>query len=150
MHEISLGALAAAVLAMGLVMLLELRSIARLRRAVDGNLQRVFEQLDLLRFESQQLIEGQALAAHAGHSPQAAAAGGRAAGAETAGGGAAAPAVAGGSTLAEARPALGAGEARLLASLAAARARRDRGASAHATVSAAAIPGRAPERLNRP
>jgi hypothetical protein len=53
-HEISQSALAAAVLTLGLVILLELRSIARLRRSVDKHLQRVFEQLDLLRFESQQ------------------------------------------------------------------------------------------------
>ena len=53
-HEISQSALAAAVLTLGLVILLELRSIARLRRSVDNHLQRVFEQLDLLRFESQQ------------------------------------------------------------------------------------------------
>ena len=58
-HEISQSALAAAVLTLGLVILLELRSIARLRRAIDGNLERVFEQLDLLRFESQLLIEAQ-------------------------------------------------------------------------------------------
>lgn len=58
-HEISQSALAAAVLTLGCVILLELRSIAHLRRAVDGNLNRVFEQLDLLRFESQQLVEAQ-------------------------------------------------------------------------------------------
>jgi hypothetical protein len=53
-HEISQSALAAAVLTLGVVILLELHSISRLRRSVDANLQRVFEQLDLLRFESQQ------------------------------------------------------------------------------------------------
>ena len=48
-HEISQSALAAAVAMLGLVILLELRSIARLRSLVDGHLARVFEQLDLLR-----------------------------------------------------------------------------------------------------
>ena len=51
LHEISQSALAAAVLILGLVILLELRSIARLRSLVDGHLTRVFEQLDLLRFD---------------------------------------------------------------------------------------------------
>ncbi|HEX4024312.1 MAG TPA: hypothetical protein VHX52_06350 [Steroidobacteraceae bacterium] len=60
-HDISLSALAAAVVTLGLVILLELRSVMRLRQAVESNLARVFEQLDLLRFESQQLIEGQQL-----------------------------------------------------------------------------------------
>ena len=55
-HEISQSALAAAVAILGLVILLELRSIARLRSLVDGHLTRVFEQLDLLRVGSQQLI----------------------------------------------------------------------------------------------
>ena len=59
LHDASQAALAAAVMTLGLVMLLELRSIARLRRAVDCNLARVFEQLDLLRFENQQLLEAQ-------------------------------------------------------------------------------------------
>jgi hypothetical protein len=58
-HEISQTALAASVATLGLVILLELRSIARLRRAVDGHLARLFEQLDLMRFESQQLQEKQ-------------------------------------------------------------------------------------------
>jgi hypothetical protein len=56
-HEISQSALAAAVLTLAVVILLELQSIARLRRSVDSSLQRVFEQLDLLRFESQQAQE---------------------------------------------------------------------------------------------
>jgi hypothetical protein len=60
-HEISLAALAAAVVTLGLVILLELRSIAQLRRSVDAHLQRVFEQLDLLRFETQQ--RGEAVSA---------------------------------------------------------------------------------------
>jgi hypothetical protein len=58
-HDISQTALAGAVLTLGLVILLELRSIVRLRRLVDGHLARVFEQLDLLRYENQQLIEAQ-------------------------------------------------------------------------------------------
>ena len=51
LHEISQSALAAAVVALGLVILLELRSIKLLRRSMDSNLGRVFEQLDLMRFE---------------------------------------------------------------------------------------------------
>jgi uncharacterized protein YoxC len=61
MHDISVSALAAAVLSLGVVIMLELRSVLKLRQVVDGNLARVFEQLDLLRFESQQLLEGQQL-----------------------------------------------------------------------------------------
>ena len=45
LHDVSQTALAAAVLTLGLVILLELRSFARLRRSVDINLGRVFEQL---------------------------------------------------------------------------------------------------------
>ena len=59
-HELSLTALAAAVITLGLVMLLELRSLARLRRSVDASLARVFEQLDLLRSDQAQLFESQA------------------------------------------------------------------------------------------
>ena len=57
LHEISQTALAAAVLTLGLVLLLELRAIKRLRRSVDINLGRVFEQLEMLRAESRQLID---------------------------------------------------------------------------------------------
>jgi hypothetical protein len=64
-HEISQSALAAAVATLGLVMLLELRSISRLRRAMDKHLGRVFEQLDLLRSENQQLLEVQVRSAAA-------------------------------------------------------------------------------------
>jgi hypothetical protein len=100
-HEISQSALAAAVAILGLVILLELRSIARLRSLVDGHLTRVFEQLDLLRLGSQQLAETNETAA--------------------------APATRIASTAATApayaQPPLGAGEARLLAALTAARAR---------------------------
>src|SRR5580693_4921367 len=53
LHEISQSALAAAIVALGLVILLELRSIKMLRRSMDSNLGRVFEQLDLMRFEQQ-------------------------------------------------------------------------------------------------
>ena len=60
-HDISVSVLAAAVAALGVVIMLELRSVLKLRQIVDGNLARIFEQLDLLRFESQQLIEGQQL-----------------------------------------------------------------------------------------
>jgi len=62
-HDVSQAALAGAVLTLGLVILLELRSIKRLRRLVDGHLSRVFEQLDLLRYENQQLLEARAPAA---------------------------------------------------------------------------------------
>jgi len=61
-HDITQSALAAAVLALGVVMLLELRSLGRLRNTVSRDLSRVFEQLDLLRFDSQQLIEVQTVA----------------------------------------------------------------------------------------
>jgi hypothetical protein len=61
-RDFSESALAAAVLALGLVMLLELRSLGRLRNTVARDLSRVFEQLDLLRFDSQQLIDVQAAA----------------------------------------------------------------------------------------
>jgi len=61
LHDISVSALAAAVATLGVVIMLELRSVLKLRQVVDGNLARVFEQLDLLRFENQQLIEGQQL-----------------------------------------------------------------------------------------
>jgi hypothetical protein len=63
LHDISQTALAAAVLALGLVILLELRSFTRLRRSVDINLGRVFEQLEMLRAESRQMLEAQAQAA---------------------------------------------------------------------------------------
>jgi len=53
LHEISQSALAAAVVILGVVIMLELRSIKLLKRAMDVHLGRVFEQLDLLRFEKQ-------------------------------------------------------------------------------------------------
>ncbi|MFI4869807.1 MAG: DUF2802 domain-containing protein [Steroidobacterales bacterium] len=60
LHEVSQTALAAAVLTLGLVILLELRSIVRLRRTMDAGLARVFEQLDLVRLDAQQSLEAQA------------------------------------------------------------------------------------------
>jgi hypothetical protein len=63
LHDVSQTALAAAVLTLGLVILLEIRSFARLRRMVDINLARVFEQLELLRAESRQMLDAQAQAA---------------------------------------------------------------------------------------
>jgi hypothetical protein len=53
LHEISQSALAAAVVTLGIVILLELRSIKLLRRSMDAHLGRVFEQLDLMRFDKQ-------------------------------------------------------------------------------------------------
>jgi hypothetical protein len=65
LHDVSQTALAAAVLTLGLVILLELRSFTRLRRSVDINLGRVFEQLEMLRAESRTMLEAQAQAAAA-------------------------------------------------------------------------------------
>src|ERR1700729_1373875 len=65
LHDVSQTALAGAVLTLGLVMLLELRSFNRLRRSVDINLGRVFEQLEMLRAESRTMLEAQAQAAAA-------------------------------------------------------------------------------------
>jgi hypothetical protein len=107
-HEISQSALAAAVAILGLVILLELRSLARLRSLVDGHLTRVFEQLDLLRLGSQQPVEtNEPAAAPATRTASVAAP-------------ASSPASA---ASAYPQPPLGAGEARLLAALTAARAR---------------------------
>jgi hypothetical protein len=108
-HEISQSALAAAVAILGLVILLELRSIARLRHLVDGHLTRVFEQLDLLRLNSQ---PQQAETTEGVETPAARTAP------------IAVPASTPGSAVAAyTSPPLGAGEARLLAALTAARAR---------------------------
>jgi hypothetical protein len=117
-HDISMAALAAAVATLGVVILLELRSVLKLRYAVDNSLARVFEQLDLLRFESQQLIEGQQLAQTQAGDTRAAA---TPAAVPTA---AAAGAATTMGAVAAALPAT-AGEARLLSSLAQARARRE-------------------------
>jgi len=117
-HEISQGALAAAVATLGVVILLELRSIARLRRVVDGHLSRLFEQLDLVRFESQQLAASQGRS----HPPSPRTA-------------VTVPAVAMPSVTVSAEPSvpaaytappMGSGEARLMAAIAAARARLGR------------------------
>jgi hypothetical protein len=62
LHDVSQTALAAAVLTLGLVILLELRSFTQLRRSVDINLGRVFEQLEMLRAESRTMLEAQAQA----------------------------------------------------------------------------------------
>jgi len=61
LHDASVSALAAAVVTLGVVLLMELRAVMRLRHVVDRNLARLFEQLDLLRFETRQLLEGQQL-----------------------------------------------------------------------------------------
>jgi hypothetical protein len=62
LHDIPQTALAGAVATLGVVILLELRSFKRLRRSVDINLGRVFEQLEMLRAESRQMLEAQAQA----------------------------------------------------------------------------------------
>jgi hypothetical protein len=63
LHDVSLSALAGAVLALGVVILLEVYTVTRLRRSVDINLGRVFEQLEMLRAESRQLIDAHTQAA---------------------------------------------------------------------------------------
>lgn len=50
-------ALAGAILLLGVVLALELRSVARLRRSLNHDMARLFEQLDLVRFDSQQLAD---------------------------------------------------------------------------------------------
>jgi hypothetical protein len=119
-HEFSIAALAAAVVTLGCVMLLELRALAALRRNVDAHLARVFEQLDLIRFDHVQLLEAHARIAGgmavATPTPKAAQT-------ERAVTGVSSPISTMGS-VALTPPAIAAGEARLLASLAEARARR--------------------------
>lgn len=56
-HDWTQIALASSVLALGLVVALEVRAMARLRHEVTRDLARIFEQLDLVRFETQQLRE---------------------------------------------------------------------------------------------
>jgi hypothetical protein len=56
-HDWTQIALASSVLALGLVVALEVQAFARLRREVTRDLARIFEQLDLVRFETQQLRE---------------------------------------------------------------------------------------------
>jgi hypothetical protein len=128
-HEISQSALAAAVGILGLVILLELRSIKNLRRALDAQLGRVFEQLDLMRFEGQQPLRVDSRAPPVQSAEAAAAAGASPSPGPALSGNAYAAAAALASTgmsseeIAQ-RCGLGAGEARLLASMAAARSRR--------------------------
>ncbi|HEX4377867.1 MAG TPA: DUF2802 domain-containing protein [Steroidobacteraceae bacterium] len=50
-HAISESALALAILILGVVIMLELRSIRSMKRNLDTHLARVFEQLDLLRLD---------------------------------------------------------------------------------------------------
>lgn len=117
-HDVSIAALAAAVVTLGCVMLLELRALAALRRNVDAHLARVFEQLDLIRFDHVQLLE-----AHARIAGAMAAAAPAHAPAERARAGTSNP-MSATTSAAPTPPAIAAGEARLLASLAEARARR--------------------------
>jgi hypothetical protein len=173
LHDIPQTALAGAVVTLGVVILMELRSFQRLRRSVDINLGRVFEQLEMLRAESRQMLEAQekaqsqaqALAQQAAARAAAQAAPARRAAAQgemierplalpeserpviepTAVDFLVAPPIVNpayenaGAQIA-ARSGLPAGEARLLASLAAARARRDQAAAA-ATESADSAKG---------
>jgi hypothetical protein len=116
--DVSIAALAAAVVTLGCVMLLELRALSALRGSMDAHLARVFEQLDLIRFDHVQLLESHARIAAA------------IAAAPPAGAQAERPITltsspkAASTSAALAAPAIAAGEARLLASLAEARARR--------------------------
>ncbi len=116
-HELSLAALAIAVVTLGCVMLLELRALAALRRSVDVHLARVFEQLDLIRFDHVQLLEAHARIAGAMTAAPVNAPAERAVTAPANSKSTSTPA-------ALTPPAIAAGEARLLASLAEARARR--------------------------
>jgi Protein of unknown function (DUF2802) len=123
LHEISQSALAAAIVVLGLVIMLELRSIKLMKRAMDTHLGRVFEQLDLLRLDQQPAPIG----ASQGEAARAPAAAATSAATPLSGGNpyAAAAALASTGMSAEEiarRCGLAAGEARLLASLAAARA----------------------------
>ena len=133
-HELSIAALAAAVVTLGCVMLMELRALAALRRNVDSHLTRVFEQLDLIRYDHVQLLE-----AYARHTAGSATLVPASARAETTIISAPMPTSAAVPTVL-APAAIAAGEARLLASLAEARARRMEAvrAAAAARLSAAA------------
>ena len=129
LHEISQSALAAAVVTLGLVILLELRSIKLLRRSVDNSMGRVFEQLDLLRFDQQPDETHCAQGASVTRAGMPAGAASAPVAAAPAAGNAYAAAATLASTGMRAeeiaqRCGLGAGEARLLASLAAARVSR--------------------------
>jgi Protein of unknown function (DUF2802) len=56
-HDWTQFALASSVMTLGLVVALEVRAFTRLRHEVTRDLARIFEQLDLVRFETQQLRE---------------------------------------------------------------------------------------------
>ncbi|HEX4052047.1 MAG TPA: hypothetical protein VHY19_14325 [Steroidobacteraceae bacterium] len=144
-HDISVSALAAAVITLGVVLMMELRCVLRMRQVVDNQLGRVFEQLDLLRFETQQLLEGQqsielrdtaavAIVRGAGRAPLVTLSPPVLSPHSAATASAATPAAARTTVTAEtARPSargFTAGEARLLSSLAQARSRRAEGVSA--------------------
>lgn len=123
-HDISQSALALAVATLGVVILLELASVARLRRTFDVQMQRLFEQLDLLRGDNLQLLESQRPPASAQSRPAPASApAATATGPASAAGTAMTPYAAPAPVPA---PTLGGGEARLLAALTAARARLGR------------------------
>jgi len=68
-HDWTQIALASSVLALGLVVALEVQGFARLRREVTRDLARIFEQLDLVRFETQQLRESHAPPARPASAP---------------------------------------------------------------------------------
>jgi hypothetical protein len=61
--DVTQSALAAALVVLGLALLLQLRAARKLRLLLTRDLARIFEQLDLVRFESQQLGEQSANAA---------------------------------------------------------------------------------------
>jgi hypothetical protein len=56
-HDWTQLALASSVMTLGVVVALEVRAFARLRQEVTRDLARIFEQLDLVRFETQQVRE---------------------------------------------------------------------------------------------
>jgi hypothetical protein len=62
-HDWTQLALASSVAMLGIVVALEIRAFTRLRHEVARDLARIFEQLDLVRFETQQLRELQPRAA---------------------------------------------------------------------------------------
>jgi alpha-ketoglutarate-dependent taurine dioxygenase len=64
--DVTQSALAAGLVVLGLALLLQLRAAHKLRMLLTRDLARIFEQLDLVRFESQQLAEqGASAASHA-------------------------------------------------------------------------------------
>ncbi|HTP39025.1 MAG TPA: hypothetical protein VMI92_05575 [Steroidobacteraceae bacterium] len=58
-QELMQNALAVAVLMLGLVVALELRSLRRLRGGLARDVERLFEQLDLVRFDGQRVVDAQ-------------------------------------------------------------------------------------------